>query len=103
MSNVNLPDLSESDFVDGLRQAAATPRRRHPKILHKPGAEFNEVVNFMMHDTYMQPHLHPSDEKIEKIYVMRGSLAVLYFDDHGVVTKVTVLGPGGADHIEVPA
>jgi cupin fold WbuC family metalloprotein len=103
MSRVTLPKLTDADLTDGLQRAAASPRRRHPKILHHPGAEFNEVINFMMNDTYMQPHLHPGEEKIEKIYVLRGSLAVLYFDDHGKVMTVTLLGPGGADHIEVPA
>ncbi|MDB4877459.1 MAG: hypothetical protein JWM41_3905 [Gemmatimonadetes bacterium] len=64
---------------------------------------FNEVFNFILQDSYMQPHLHPSAEKIERIYLIRGAMAVLFFDDRGAVTKVTVLQKGRTEFIEVPA
>ena len=103
MSTVSIPVLTEEDKKEGLQQADASPRRRHPKILHKQGDEFNEVINFMMEDSYMQPHLHPGPEKIEKIYILEGKLATLFFDDTGAVTKCTILEKGGIELIEVPA
>ena len=57
----------------------------------------------MLPDSYMQPHLHPGDEKIEHIHLLSGKLAVLFFDDHGAVTRITTLEPGGVQMIEVPA
>ena len=101
--NSQIPSLSEQEANEGLHQADTSTRRRHPKILHNPGDEFNRVVNFIMHDSYMQPHLHPGPEKIEKIYVMEGKMAVLFFDDFGVVNEVTILEPGHIDFISVPA
>jgi cupin fold WbuC family metalloprotein len=103
MTNTTIPQLTEQEIQDGLKEADASPRRRYPKILHKQGAEFNEVINFMMQDSYMQPHLHPGPEKIEKIYLVQGKLATLFFDDHGVVKQCTILEKGGTEMIEVPA
>jgi cupin fold WbuC family metalloprotein len=98
-----MPTLSTAELRAGLEQAALSTRRRFPKILHEKGADLNRVVNFIMRDSYMQPHHHPSPEKIEKIYLMEGCLAVLFFDDAGLVTKVTVLEPGRLEFIAVPA
>lgn len=103
MHNVELPKLRDDEIADYLRQANESPRRRVPKILHAPGDVFNRVVNFMQRDTYMQPHLHPGPEKIEKIYLMRGRAAILLFDDRGTVTKVILLDREGEDYAEVPA
>lgn len=99
----NIPSLSNEDIQSGLKSANESPRRRHPKLLHKQGAEFNEVFNFTMSDSYMQPHLHPGPEKIEEIFVVEGKFAVIYFDDKGSVTDVTLLKKGGVEMIRVPA
>lgn len=57
----------------------------------------------MMFDSYMQPHLHPGDEKIENIYIIEGRLAVFFFDDAGEIIKTTILEKGGTEMIAVPA
>ena len=98
-----IPLLSQDEADKDLCRAEASMRRRYPKILHSPGDEFNRVVNFIMYDSYMQPHLHPGPEKIEKIHVMEGKMAVLFFDDLGVVIKVTILESGHDEFIAVPA
>lgn len=103
MENVQIPQLSEKEIQEGLVQANSLARHRHPKILHNPGDEFNRVINFMMEDSYMQPHLHPGVEKIEKIYLIGGRLATLFFDDSGSVKECTILEKGGIEMIEVPA
>ena len=51
----------------------------------------------------MQPHLHPSEEKIEKMYLVQGSFAVLFFNDKGDIEKVCILEKGGCEYIEIPA
>jgi len=103
MNTVKIPSISEAEKMAGLQLAAASVRRRFAKILHQPGSDFNEVFNFMMEDTYMQPHLHPGDEKIEMIYLVHGELAVLFFDNKGVVIKCILLNKEGVDMIAVPA
>lgn len=98
-----IPMLPGSEISEYLIKAEASPRRRYPKILHEPGAEFNRVFNFNMHDTYMQPHMHPGEEKIEEIYVVQGKIAVIYFDDTGKITNITCLEKGKVEMIRVPA
>jgi len=103
MKNDSIPQLSSFELKKCLQKATDSSRRRYPKILHNPGDEFNQVFNFMMEDTYMQPHLHPSEEKIEKMYLVRGSFAVLFFNNKGDVEKVSVLEKNKCDYIEIPA
>jgi cupin fold WbuC family metalloprotein len=98
-----IPELSERELQDCLSLAHVSHRRRYPKLLHSPGDELNCVFNFMMGDSYMQPHLHPGEEKIEVIYIVHGSVAVLFFDAYGKVKKSTVLERGGHERIKVPA
>lgn len=103
MLDYKIPELSEQEIQDCLKLAVSSEKRRYPKLLHTTGDEFNCVFNFMMQDSYMQPHLHPGEEKIEKIHLIRGKVAALFFDDQGMVKKCTVLEKGGIELIEVPA
>jgi len=103
MESVQIPQLSEQEIQNGLLQASISKRRRHPKILHNPGDEFNRVINFILHDSYMQPHLHPGTEKIEKIYLLQGKIAIFYFNEQGEVRECMVLEEGRLEMIEVPA
>jgi cupin fold WbuC family metalloprotein len=103
MEKYQIPKINPSEIKEGIDKANASERRRFPKILHNPGDEFNQVINFMMNDSYMQPHLHPGDEKIEKIYILEGRLAVFFFDDAGEITEITILEKGGIEMISVPA
>ena len=103
MDNNQIPIINSLEINEGINKAIVSERRRFPKILHNPGDVFNRVVNFMMNDSYMQPHLHPGDEKIEKIYIIEGKLAVFFFDDAGEITKITILEKDGIEMIAVPA
>ena len=51
----------------------------------------------------MQPHLHFGKEKIEKMYIIHGSFALITFDNNGVVVNIDVLEKGGRETINVPA
>jgi cupin fold WbuC family metalloprotein len=103
MSDVQIPPLSDQEMDGGIIQARNSDRKRFPKILHKQGDEFNKVFNFMMQDSYMQPHLHPGAEKIEHIYLIKGRIAALFFDDAGEVKQCAILETGGKELILVPA
>ena len=103
MANSDIPKLTKEEANELIGRAAGSTRRRHPKILHNPGDVFNRVINVMMHDSYMQPHLHPGDEKIEHIHLIRGKIAVLFFDDRGAVRTITTLQENGLRHVAVPA
>ena len=103
MSDTQIPQLSEQEIIEGLLSAGSSARRRHLKLLHNPGEEFNRGFSFTMQDSYMQPHLHPGDEKIEEIYLIQGKIAVLFFDDQGALTEVALLEKDGIEGVKVPA
>jgi cupin fold WbuC family metalloprotein len=103
MDNMGIPLITEQELREGLLQAHSSPRHRYPHILHKPGDEFNQVFNFITRDSYMQPHLHPGDEKIEEIFLVKGRVAVIYFDNFGKVVKIIHLKKEGVDSVKVPA
>lgn len=103
MQDAKIPQLSEQEINDGILGASSSARCRHPKLLHNPGDEFNRVFNFTMQDSYMQPHLHPGEEKIEKIYLIQGKIAVLFFDNQGAVIELVLLEKGGTEYVKVPA
>ena len=103
MENQKIPHLSEKIFIEMLDQAKKSIRHRYSHVLHKPGAEFNRVFNLMQKKSYMQPHLHPGEEKIEKIYIIKGSVCCFFFDDNGKVTNKIDLKTDGKKIISVPA
>ncbi len=100
---MEIPQLSQTEKEEGLRKAAESPRHRHAKILHEPGDELNRAFNFLLPDSYMQPHHHPSAEKVESIHIVEGKIAVIFFDDRGGIREIFVLEPGGRTEIDVPA
>jgi cupin fold WbuC family metalloprotein len=61
------------------------------------------VVNFVLDESYMQPHLHPSDEKIEKMFLVDGSFCLILFDNNGNIYKTIVIEKGGIESVDVPA
>jgi len=97
-----IPNLSETERVEGLRLANLSSRKRYAKILHQPGAYFNQVFNFIVRGSYMQPHQHPSAEKIEEIHIVEGKIKILFFDDAGAVTSKQQLGVD-INRVTVPA
>ena len=103
MSDSSIPQLTEREIEEGLSQARSSSRHRYPKLLHKPGDEFNRVFNFITSESYMQPHLHPGEEKIEEIHIVKGKVATIFFDDQGVVRDVVLLEKGGMECTRVPA
>lgn len=103
MDSLRIPRITEQELKEGLLKAHTSPRRRHPHILHKPGDEFNQVFNFLTRHSYMQPHLHPGDEKIEEIFLVKGRVAVIYFDNFGSVVNIIHLKKEDVDSVKVPA
>ena len=103
MSTEALPQLSIKEVSDYFSKAEQSTRKRFPKILHNQGDFYNKVINFVLDDSYMQPHLHPGDEKIEKMYLLKGSFALIQFDVKGKITNTTILEKGARESINVPA
>ena len=58
MNTDQLPKLSSEEVSQHFIEAEQSPRKRFPKILHNQGDYNNKVINFVLADSYMRPHLH---------------------------------------------
>ena len=74
--------------------ANSSVRKRNTLVLHKSGDYLNKVYNFMLKDSYMHPHLHPGKEKIEKIEIVEGKIAIFFFNDNGDIKNIDKLSEG---------
>jgi len=87
----------DNTVLDSLtKQAKEAPRHRAHYNLHQ---ELNDPVQrlciAMEPETYVRPHRHADPETWEVLMILRGSLALLVFDDKGKVLERTVLTAGG--------
>jgi len=77
-------------------KAKESPRKRSHFNLH---SELNDPVQrlciAMEPETYVQPHRHSDPETWEVLMILRGSAALLFFDDKGKVFERNLLGGGG--------
>ena len=103
MTTIPSEDLALCEPELYLPRALSTKRRRTAKVLHSPGDFNNRVFNYLANDTYMQPHCHPSEEKIEFIHLVQGKIAVLYFSKDGNLQQIISLEEPLHDFIKVPA
>ena len=71
--------------------------------MHKKGDYLNKVINFVLFDSYMHPHRHPGEEKIEKMYLIDGSFALILFNDKGDIDETIILEKGKKESVEVSA
>ena len=103
MTGSQPPKLSEEEINKYFDLSENSERRRSLKILHNNGDYLNKVFNFVLSDSYMHPHLHPSAEKIEKMYLIHGSFALIIFDDEGEIIESIILEIGKKEFVVVPA
>ena len=86
-------------------EAARSPRRRKnltvPPVLADP---VQRLFNAMEPGTYARPHRHARDNGWELMVVVRGTFAVLRFDEAGCVLARVDLRAGDGDcAVEIPA
>jgi cupin fold WbuC family metalloprotein len=103
MPTSTIPELSLEDINYYFDLAYHSERRRSPKIMHKKGDYINKVFNFILSSSYMQPHLHPGSEKIEKMYLLKGSFVLIIFDEKGKIIESIILEKGKKEIVSVPA
>jgi cupin fold WbuC family metalloprotein len=103
MIKLNIPKISKEVKKFHFDASRASERKRSPKILHSKGDYLNKVFNFIISGSYMQPHLHPGPEKIEKMHLIEGSFALIIFDNTGNIVDVHILEEDKNEFIAVPA
>ncbi len=86
-------------------RAKQSPRLRMNYNFHETLDDpVNRLLNAMEPDTYLRPHRHLNPDKTEVFILLRGKVALFFFDDCGNVTETFILDPQkGCYGGEIPA
>lgn len=102
--------IFDAYYLDDLtQQAKVSPRLRQHRNIHRSYQDATQrLFNAIEPGSYIRPHRHAADPKDELLIAVRGSMALLTFDDQGAVTDILRFGDGGLDRemaagAEVPA
>jgi len=75
-------------------QAKASPRLRKNYNLHESYEDPSQrLLNAMEPNSYIRPHRHLRDPKPESFIGIRGSMALIIFDEDGEAVKMLPFGP----------
>jgi len=99
-----------ADYMNELTaQAQCSPRKRQHRNIHESYADpCQRLFNAIEPGSYIRPHRHATDPRDELLIAVRGSMALVTFDERGMVTEVVRFGAdrngdGSAVGAEVPA
>jgi len=99
-----------ADYLNDLTaQAQGSPRKRQHRNVHESYADpCQRLFNAIEPGSYIRPHRHAADPRDELLIAVRGLMALLTFDEQGMVTGVVRFGAdrngeGLAVGAEVPA
>ena len=98
------------DYLNELTlQAQGSRRKRQHRNIHESYAELcQRLFNAIEPGSYIRPHRHAADPRDELLIAVRGSMALVTFDEQGMVIGVVRFGvdrngDGLAVGAEVPA
>ena len=86
--------IFDAQYLDGLTvQAKVSPRLRQHRNVHQSYQEASQrLFNAIEPGSYIRPHRHALDPREELLIAVRGVMALVTFDDQGVVTNVLRFG-----------
>lgn len=85
-----------ADYLNELTaRAQCSPRKRQHHNIHESYADpCQRLFNAIEPSSYIRPHRHATDPRDELLIAVRGSMALVTFDEQGMVTKVVHFGTG---------
>jgi cupin fold WbuC family metalloprotein len=101
--------FSADYLIELTAQAQGNLRKRQHRNIHESYADpCQRLFNAIEPGSYIRPHRHATDPKYELLIALRGSMALMTFDEQGIVTGVVRFGAdrngdGMAVGAEVPA
>jgi cupin fold WbuC family metalloprotein len=94
-----------SDTIKDLKtEASHSSRKRKNLNFHKnSGDPLQRMLQALNPDTYVQPHKHENPDKREVFIILEGKVAVLEFDDSGVMINSVILDHRSGNYgVEIP-
>jgi cupin fold WbuC family metalloprotein len=86
----------DSTFISGMiTEAKNSARKRKNHNFHKvPEDTLQRMLHAMEPDTYIQPHKHENPDKREAFIILKGTVAVVQFDEEGNVQDHIIMNHG---------
>lgn len=83
-----------ADYLNQLTaEAQGNPRKRQHSNIHESYADpCQRLFNAIEPGSYIRPHRHAADPRDELLIAVRGLMALVTFDEQGMVTKVVRFG-----------
>lgn len=85
--------LGSDDLRRLSSEAAARPRLRANRNLHRMEDPVHRLLNAVEPTSYIRPHRHLTPPKTETVVVISGALGLLLFDAKGEVARTVLLRP----------
>jgi cupin fold WbuC family metalloprotein len=87
-----------------IEKAKVSPRKRMNHNFHTEANDtFQRMLNCIEPETYCQPHKHENPVKREVFIILKGTVAVLQFDNNGKISDYIILNQvAGRFGVEIP-
>ena len=90
------PALSPEGITELVIQAGSSPRlRQHRNLHHDHQDPCQRLLNAICQSSYIRPHRHSQDPKVETLFAVTGGFVLITFDDDG---EVTLIQPFASEH-----
>jgi len=85
-----------TEYLNNLcADAQRNPRRRQHQNIHESYEDpCQRLFNAIEPDSYIRPHKHATDPRDELLIAVRGSMALVTFDEQGTVIDTFCFGAG---------
>ncbi|WP_319590638.1 WbuC family cupin fold metalloprotein [uncultured Draconibacterium sp.] len=94
----------DKQTLDNLCAEAKQADRQRKNLNYH--SNFNDPINRMLNavepGSYVQPHKHENPDKREVFIILRGKMAVVFFDDDGNITENLILDNKENYGVEIP-
>ena len=97
--------IIDSQTLNELSQKAKESKRKRMNLNYHSGDSdlLQRMLNAMEPSTYVRPHKHENPDKSEIFIVLKGSFAIIVFDDYGKIVNHSYLDRDkGIYAIEIP-
>jgi len=83
-----------ADYLNKLTaKAQCNPRKRQHQNIHESYEDpCQRLFNAIEPNSYIRPHKHATDPRDELLIAIRGLMALVTFDEQGVVTEIVRFG-----------
>lgn len=96
--------ITDDLLAEVSAEARQAPRLRKNRNFHAMEDPVHRLLNALEPGTYIRPHRHRKATKAETALVLSGAVAVLIFEDAGMLVEKRRLSPAGPDRgVEMPA